>query len=181
MSLDVLSPDGISIIIASFCALVALCSLVISIWAVISSSKANDRSNILQERLVMLEEEKEAFVKVDRLKARLVSRVYDIKIIDKRTEESKARTAFQMGKPNEIWIEYVFSILNRGKCSARNVQAFINDIPQFGSTDVEILDPESEIYLNLKASYFGGRTLAVKLQWDDDFGVNRAHNSTLFL
>jgi len=140
--------------------LLALGALIVSVWAVVTTNKSNQRQLNFErtaERLNHLLIEKEANENQAQRRADLGVAIY------------------KAGRSN-----YRMKVFNRGKAAARNVR--LEEIAEEGfllrddlaeKFPAPVLEPHAVIELHVFFHLSSASRTQIRLTWDDDFGANQ--------
>ena len=144
---------------------IALISLLVSIIAMKLGYKAQRESNVIQKRMVEIEEQREN---------------------EKRLDLGQAKLRAEIRKPASSNCHRLY-VMNEGLAEAKNVQVELDDItleehPAYASDSIpNFVGPQSEVSCLLAITLNSNPSFDIKIAWDDDISKKRNYHTTLTL
>jgi hypothetical protein len=144
--------------------IVSLVALAVSVWAILTSRRANKRSQKAQARLVAIEESRER---------------------DRVLHGRQARVRAWMESGNRGSCELI--IVNDGDAAARDLQLIMDDKPLFecpalgrkGSSPPPLIGPGGRIPYPLAITASCHPPFSLKIRWQDESGIPGLYETTL--
>lgn len=121
---------------------------------------------------------------------RMDEKLKDFQLEEYRRKEEEEKKAILRAEVFHIGKEWKISIINEGRCQARNIRIMSNDLTsESGKIQImnepiipyPILNRNDRFYLNLYLMEFHNIKPVIHLVWDDDYGTNRTITQSLCL
>lgn len=121
---------------------------------------------------------------------RMDEKIKDFQLEEYRRKEEEEKKALLRAEAFHIGDEWKVSIVNEGRCQARNIRIISTDLTtESGRIRImnepvipyPVLNRNDRFYLSLYLMEFHNIKPVIHLVWDDDFGTNRTIKQSLCL
>lgn len=121
---------------------------------------------------------------------RMDEKLKDFQLEEYRRKEEEEKKAILRAEVFHIGKEWKISIINEGRCQARNIRIISSDLTsETGRIQImnepiipyPVLNRNDRFYLNLYLMEFYNIKPVIHLVWDDDYGINRTITQSLCL